>query len=156
MKLVKQIVPRRRGHSTRTVVGSFGAGAAIAFVLSKLDRRRRHEAVERTTSAARGAAADAARKTDYAAGHVKGAAHAVTTPLRSEREYDDTTLARNVETELFRPADAPKDRVSINVADGVVELRGQVADAAQVEQLEAAAKDVEGVKDVRNLLSTAG
>jgi osmotically-inducible protein OsmY len=155
MRLAKQIAGRRRGHSTRTVVGAFGIGAAAAFVLSKLDRRRRHEAADRTASAARGVAADAARKAEYAAGHVKGAAHAAASPLRGEREYDDNTLARKVESELFRPPDAPKDRVSVNVANGVVELRGQVDDAAQIDQLGDAVRKIDGVKDVRNLLQTA-
>jgi hypothetical protein len=36
------------------------------------------------------------------------------------------TLARGVESEIFRPADAPKGKVSVNVAHGVVELRGEV------------------------------
>jgi osmotically-inducible protein OsmY len=72
-----------------------------------------------------------------------------------DREYDDVTLARKVESEIFRPADAPKDKVSVSVADGVVELRGELDDPEQVEQLGKTAKGVEGVKDVRNLLHTA-
>jgi hypothetical protein len=33
-----------------------------------------------------------------------------------------------VETEVFRPADAPKGKVDVNVANGVVELRGGIDD----------------------------
>ena len=43
--------------------------------------------------------------------------------------------------------------MSVNVADGVVELRGELDDQSQVEELGKAAGKVEGVKDVRNLLS---
>jgi hypothetical protein len=51
------------------------------------------------------------------------------------KDYDDATLAHKVETELFRPADAPKGQVSVNVNDGVVELRGELPDQRQIDEL---------------------
>ena len=120
----------RRGPSTRERVVKIGAAvgitAAVAFVLAKVDRRK-------------------------AAGKAKGAVSSVTT-----KDYDDVTLARKVETELFRPADVPKGAISVNVNDGVVELRGELADQAQIDALGDNAKKIDGVKDVRNLLHTAG
>jgi osmotically-inducible protein OsmY len=152
-RAAKAAVPRRRrDQSTRTVVGAFGLGAGSGILLSKLDKRRRHVARDRAAASARDVAEASARKADYAAGVAKGAAHGVTSPLRGEREYDDVTLARKVETEIFRPADAPKGAVSVSVVDGVVELRGQLDDAEQIQALAEQAKRVEGVKDVRNLL----
>jgi osmotically-inducible protein OsmY len=138
-----------------TVVGAFGTGAATAVALSKLDRRRRHMAADRAAATARSVATETARKADYAAGKAKGAVHAVTAPARPEREYDDVTLARKVESEVFRAPDAPKDKVAVSVANGVVELRGQLDDTAQADRLVEEARRVEGVKDVRNLLGTA-
>jgi osmotically-inducible protein OsmY len=67
---------------------------------------------------------------------------------------DDVTLARKVETELFRPDDVPKGAISVNVNDGVVELRGELPDQAQIDQLGDTARRISGVKDVRNLLHT--
>jgi osmotically-inducible protein OsmY len=120
----------RRGPSTRErvmkIAGAVGIIAAIGIVLAKLDRRK-------------------------AVGKVKGAASGVT----GGKDYDDVTLARKVETELFRPADAPKGQVSVNVNDGVVELRGELADQKQIDELGANAKKVDGVRDVRNLLHTS-
>ena len=72
------------------------------------------------------------------------------------KELDDVTLARKVESEIFRDADAPKGRVSVNVANGVVQLRGEVERPDLVEELEAATRKVQGVKDVENLLHPAG
>ena len=77
-------------------------------------------------------------------------------PGRSTGDLNDPALARKVESEIFRPADAPKGSVDVNAEFGVVFLRGQVADEAQVTKLEAAARGVEGVKDVKNLLSAGG
>jgi BON domain len=67
-------------------------------------------------------------------------------------EMDDTTLARKVETEIFRGADAPKGSVDVNVVDGVVELRGQVKRPEQVRELEAKTRAIPEVRDVENLL----
>jgi osmotically-inducible protein OsmY len=66
------------------------------------------------------------------------------------------TLARKVETEIFRAADAPKGSVSVNAENGVVFLRGTVDDRAWIERLGAEAKNVDGVEAVRNLLHLPG
>jgi osmotically-inducible protein OsmY len=130
-KVAKRAAPsRKQSRSKKLLIGLAGIGAALAAVLGIVKRRR---------------VADAA----------KGAAHGAKSAVTPDREYDDVTLARKVESEIFRPADAPKDKVSVSVADGVVELRGELDDPEQVEQLGKTAKGVEGVKDVRNLLHTA-
>jgi osmotically-inducible protein OsmY len=130
-KLVKR---KARGPSTRErvgkIAGAVGITAAVAFLLSKIDRRK-------------------------AAGKAKSTAQGAAAAATGGKEYDDVTLARKVETELFRPADAPKGSVSINVNDGVVELRGELPDQAQIDELGDNAKKIAGVKDVRNLLHTA-
>lgn len=85
---------------------------------------------------------------------VRGKAKSGLTP--SPESYDDVTLARKVETEIFRDADAPKGDVVVNAEHGVVFLRGQVKDPEQIQELEKAAKAVDGVKDVETLLHTPG
>jgi osmotically-inducible protein OsmY len=85
-----------------------------------------------------------------AAGRAKGAVQSV----GGGKDYDDVTLARKVETELFRPDDVPKGAISVNVNDGVVELRGELPDQAQIDELGNTARKISGVKDVRNLLHT--
>ena len=69
----------------------------------------------------------------------------------SER-LNDPGLKAKVESEIFRDADAPKDKVSVNVEDGVVVLRGEV-EPEQADRLVRDASDVDGVSEVRNLLS---
>ena len=68
----------------------------------------------------------------------------------SER-LNDPGLQAKVESEIFRSEDAPKDKVSVNVEDGVVYLRGEVPDRAKMDELVAAARKVDGVKGVENL-----
>ena len=71
-------------------------------------------------------------------------------------DVDDVTLARKVETEIFRDADAPKGEVSVDVQAGVVYLRGMVADDQWIERFADEAKKVDGVKGVKNLLHRPG
>jgi hypothetical protein len=72
------------------------------------------------------------------------------------KDLDDATIARKVESALFRSTPAAKGKVDVNVVDGVAQLRGQIRTAAQIKALEAAARGVPEVKDVDNLLRTKG
>jgi len=72
------------------------------------------------------------------------------------KDPDDVTLARKVETQIFRPADAPKGDVSVDVQAGVAHLRGTVADDEWIARLGDDAKKVDGIKGVENLLHRPG
>jgi osmotically-inducible protein OsmY len=87
---------------------------------------------------------------------VRGAAERALHPQsRQSPPADDITLAHKVETEIFRPADAPKGTVNVNAVDGVVFLRG-TATSEQITELESKVRAIPGVKDVRNLLHVPG
>ncbi len=83
---------------------------------------------------------------------VVGKTKALTNRPSPKPDMDDQTLKNKVESEIFRAADAPKDSVNVNVVDGVVELRGEVKRPEIKKALEAEARAVPEVKDVRNLL----
>jgi osmotically-inducible protein OsmY len=88
------------------------------------------------------------RTKGYATGRVQRVKH-----LREQpKDYDDATLADKVKSEVFRPADAPKADVNVNVANGVVELRGQVDDPELIDELVKRVRKVHGVQDVRSYL----
>jgi osmotically-inducible protein OsmY len=72
------------------------------------------------------------------------------------KSYDDPTLARKVETELFRAEDAPKGQVDVSVAGGVVTLRGQLESEALIADLLAQTRSIQGVRGVESLLHTPG
>jgi osmotically-inducible protein OsmY len=72
------------------------------------------------------------------------------------KSYDDTTLARKVETELFRPADAPKGEVDVSVTRGVVTLRGEVGSPDLIADLVERTRKIQGVQGVESLLHTPG
>lgn len=69
---------------------------------------------------------------------------------------DDVTLARKVETEIFRDPDVPKGQINVNAEHGVVFLRGEVEQGDLIKDLEQKARGVQGVVGVENLLHTPG
>jgi osmotically-inducible protein OsmY len=50
----------------------------------------------------------------------------------------------------------PKGSINVNAENGVVYLRGEVNEPGQVEKLAEAARSVDGVREVKNLLHTPG
>jgi hypothetical protein len=73
-------------------------------------------------------------------------------PPRPPKDLDDVAIARKVESAIFRSRTVAKGKVDVNVADGVVWLRGEVKTPDLVRQLEAKAREVPEVKGVENLL----
>ena len=138
-----------------TFAAGAGLGAATAYFLDgDSGARRRNLVRDKAGKYARrgGGAAQAAAA--QAQGMAARAQHAATGG--DSAPGDDNTLKRKVETELFRAPDAPKGSVDVLVVDAIVELRGQVDDAAQGAALESAARKVTGVRDVRNMLHLPG
>jgi osmotically-inducible protein OsmY len=69
---------------------------------------------------------------------------------------DDVTLARQVESELFRDEEVPKGQINVNAENGKIYLRGQVEQPEMIRDLEQRARSVHGVHDVENLLHLPG
>jgi osmotically-inducible protein OsmY len=129
-------------------------GYLLAFFLdAQSGKRRRHVARDRAIAMTRRFA-----RRSRAVPRAAYAAKQKATHLREESkpQPDDVTLARKVETTIFRAADSPKGTVVVNAVDGVVYLRGEVPQPELVNELEEQARKVQGVRDVQNLLHTPG
>jgi hypothetical protein len=136
----------------RIVLGA-GLAGAVAFLA---DARRRKVTRDRVLAFFRRSGRKAAR-----AGRGVGAeAYGVTQKARHLREqpkdFDDATLTRKVETEIFREAGSPKGAVDVNVQNGIVQLRGEVERPEVIEELVKKARKVQGVEEVENLLHLPG
>jgi osmotically-inducible protein OsmY len=138
------------------LIGAAAGAAAAHFLDPDNGARRRNTLRDRTASKARSTASSAQSQAQYVAGQAKGAASAVTpSPTRVE-DADDVTLARKVESVIFRDSDAPKGDVSVDVQAGIAYLRGTVADDEWIERLCTEARAVDGIKGVKNLLHQPG
>lgn len=134
------------------------AGAALAFLFDKdRGRGRRAELGQRLGAVARRAEGRGERAGRHAgsdaAGMVQRAAH----PKSSQSPPpNDVTLARKVETEIFRDDDVPKGSIVVDAADGVVNLRGKADTEERIDDLERQARSIPGVRDVRVALTVGG
>jgi osmotically-inducible protein OsmY len=132
-------------------------GALLAFFLDpQSGRRRRATTRDRGLGMARRSAQRAERAGRGVAAEAYGTAQKVKHREEEPKELDDVTLARKVESEVFRDQDAPRGSVNVNVQDGLVQLRGEVERPELIEELVARTRRVQGVRDVENLLHTPG
>lgn len=157
---VGQLKARRAQPIPKAPAGAaFVAGAATgvgtAYLLDPQNgTRRRKIARDKLLKLGRRGAREAGRKAQYAAGVAKGAAAEAAGAGEGTADLNDPALARKVESEIFRDAEAPKGQVNVSAVAGVVELRGAVDDPASAERLANQAKEIEGVREVRNLITT--
>lgn len=143
-----------------------GTGAAAQYFLDPDEgRRRRHMARDRFVAALRGGSRQARRGAErtaqQAADRAYGAAHEMARAVDPERrrapgELDDTTLARTVETNIFSDADVPKGSIDVLAENGVVQLRGEVKQPEQIEDIGRRTAGIDGVVEVINLLHLPG
>jgi osmotically-inducible protein OsmY len=129
-------------------------GAALVYFFDpQQGARRRNMLRDRTLAFFRRGGRRAARRVGAKAYGLKQKA----THMREEpKTFDDQTLKAKIESEVFRPADAPKGAVNVNVENGVVYLRGEVQQPEIVEELEQRVRSIQGVERVENLLHTPG
>jgi osmotically-inducible protein OsmY len=136
-------------------------GAAIAALTYFFDpqegTRRRKMARERALAFLRQRGRSAGRAGRAVASEAYGLKQKATHPHEEEKpQPDDATLARKVESEIFRDAEVPTGQINVNAEGGVVFLRGEIADPDLSKDLEKAARNVQGVREVENLLHTPG
>jgi osmotically-inducible protein OsmY len=147
---------RGDGNSKKRVAAAGAAGLAGAYFLDpESGKRRRHIARDRALALIRQGAETTRRQAEYRKGQVEGRFEAAKSQVGPEKPAaNDQALAERVKSEIFRPADAPKGSVNVNVERGVVYLRGEVGDGDQIKKLVEHAGSIDGVAGVENLLHT--
>ena len=132
-------------------------GALLAYFFDPQNGNgRRRMLVDRSGALFRSGGRRAGRAGRAVAAEAYSVSQKVTHLREEPKDFDDATLANKVRTEIFRDADAPKGAVTVNVQDGVVQLRGEVERPELIEELVAQTRKVQGVRDVENLLHTPG
>jgi osmotically-inducible protein OsmY len=135
-----------------------GLGALIAYFFDpESGNRRRALARDRIPALFR----RSSRQIEHAGRAAAAEAYGVKQKVKHLKEEekpqpDDVTLARKVETEIFRDEDVPKGQINVNAENGVVVLRGEVGATTMIKDLEKRTRKVQGVKEVENLLHVPG
>ena len=142
----------------RRIVLLAALGAAVTYFFDPSQgRRRRNVARDRGFAAVRRGAGRGRQLGRRGAAGLYGVKQKVRHRREEEKpQPDDVTLARKVETEIFRDPEVPKGKINVNAVDGVVELRGEADRPEMIGDLEDRVRRVQGVREVRNLLHLPG
>ena len=142
----------RKGLWTAT---AGAAGAAVAYFLDPdRGRARRNRTKDQAAAALRRRKAETEREARYVEGKAAGAA-AQAQGGGQPRPQDDVDVAHAVR-QAFSAAGVGTDDVTIEAAEGVVTLRGQVGSEDDKQRLEQAAGSTPGVSEVRSWLHLPG
>jgi osmotically-inducible protein OsmY len=135
-----------------------GLGAALTYFFDpEQGRRRRAMTRDRIAAMFRRTARRGERLGRAASAEAYGVAQKVKHREEEPKpQPDDVTLARKVETEIFRDADVPKGQINVNAENGKIVLRGEVGQPEMIRDLEERARNVQGVQEVENLLHLPG
>lgn len=118
-------------------------------------RRRRHEFAARSRHGTRRVATRVGRVSRYLAtmGYRRGLHWLERLPAKPAK---GRMLLDRVESELFANPSIPHGRLSLEVEDATVVLRGQLDSRAAISQVEETVQDIPGVSGVKNLLHLPG
>jgi hypothetical protein len=132
-------------------------GAALAYFLDPdRGRTRRARTSDQIGAALRSSGRRAGRTRRRLSARTAGMVEKARYQQHDYQAPNDAALAHKVESELFGRPEVPKGRINVNAEHGVVVLRGQVETTEQIDQIEEATRQIEGVTDVKNLLHVAG
>jgi osmotically-inducible protein OsmY len=139
-------------------IRNLGLGALLAYFFDPDNgRRRRAIARDRIPAFFRRMSKRAESTGGAVAAKAEGVKQKATHRKEEEKpQPDDVTLARKVETEIFRDAEVPKGQINVNAENGKIVLRGEVDKPELIKDLEKKTKKVQGVTEVENLLHTPG
>ncbi|HEX9381107.1 MAG TPA: BON domain-containing protein [Gaiellaceae bacterium] len=135
--------------------GALGALVAYFFDPSS-GTRRRHTLRDRTLALFRSGGRQAARTGRGVAAEAYGVTQKVQHLKEEPKDFDDSTLAAKIRSEVFRDLEVPKGQINVNVQRGVVQLRGEVSRPELIDELVEQTRNVQGVRAVENLLHVPG
>jgi hyperosmotically inducible periplasmic protein len=140
------------------LVACCAGGASLMYVLDP-DRGRRRRNMFRDQLAARFRRAVRGIRSMWrgAAADAYGVTHRMVHLVPRETDVaDDETLRQRVESQLFRDRHVPRGRLNITAEHGMIILRGELDDPADIERLEDRVSRIHGVRGVHNLLHPIG
>jgi osmotically-inducible protein OsmY len=146
-----------RGPSLRSWITAAIVGGGLAWFLDpNSGARRRNITRDKLRSLLRRGTREAERRVGYARGQAYGIVQERVPHRRDNPDPDDVTLRDRVESEVFRDRRIPKGQINVNVADGVVELRGELPSQGDIDYVVERVRQVPDVREIHNYLHLPG
>ncbi len=138
-----------------SLAGAAAVGFGLAYFLDpNSGAGRRSIARDKLMSKARGTAGDLAGAARGAGARAGGAVAAATSDEKVPE--NDQALTEKVKSEVLGDPEVPKDKINIDVSDGIVALRGELESRELMQALDEKVRKVTGVRAVQNLLHLPG
>jgi hypothetical protein len=147
-----------RGQATWLCITSWLGGViAMYFLDVERGRRRRNMLRDRFLARMRRLGRGFRGIWREAAAETYGVSHRIVHLVPKPTEVtDDETLRQRVESQLFRDRHIPKGDLNISCEHGMVILRGELDNAADIGRIEERVRRMPGVRGVQNLLHPRG
>jgi hyperosmotically inducible periplasmic protein len=141
----------------RTFIAAGLAGAAAAYLLDPVSGRgRRSRLRDQAMAALRRLRRRAEQRGRYVTHLAEGKLAQLVRPSPEAFDVDDATIGDRIRSEVLGTGDVRRFRISVDVADGIATLRGEVDSDAQIRAIESRVGGVAGVAEVVNLLHLPG
>lgn len=132
-------------------------GAAIAYFSDPVSGRgRRTRLRDQAMARARDARRRSGSRARYTLHATRGKLAEMASPGPDTPFVDDATLTQRIRSAVFGRADVADDRISLDVADGVATLRGELDAQDEIDALARRVRAVAGVRDVVSLMHLPG
>jgi len=153
---IKGFDPRALGAGVswlRLLAAAVVGGLAVYLLDPQHGNRRRKMAADRTAAMLRRSVRRGRRFSRYLGSRLYALPQPMLHARRGPSEpMDDVTLARKVESLLFRDPHIPKGNININAEHGTVVLRGEVEHPEDIREIERRVRNIDDVQEVRSLL----
>jgi osmotically-inducible protein OsmY len=101
-------------------------------------------------------AQQAQQQASYYSGQATGVMRETVPHTPDNPNPDDNTLKDRVESEIARGPEISRANLNINVADGIVELRGEFKTQQEIDQIVERVRQIPNVKGIHNYLHLPG
>ena len=146
-----------RGPSIRSWIVAMIVGGGLAWLMDpQAGNRRRSLLAGKLNSLMNRGSRSAGASSRQVADRAQGVLVESVPHSRDNPDPDDTTLKDRVESEAFRDTPVLRGKMNVNVAGGIVELRGELDSQAEIDQVVAAVRAVPDVRDIHNYLHLPG
>ncbi|HLJ68259.1 MAG TPA: BON domain-containing protein [Chloroflexota bacterium] len=149
---------RQRHFLRRTIILSAMAGVILEYFWDPGEgRHRRAVTRDQIRATLRRAGRRLGKQARYLEGEAYGMVEETVHLHRPDNvDPDDATLRDRIESQLFRDWAVPKGDINVNVAAGIVELRGQVDQPGEIDEIEQKVRHITGVRAIHNYLHVPG
>lgn len=129
---------------------------AMYFLDPQNGAQRRKMVLDQLGSSARTGASGAGQAAARVGGQAYGIVQETVKRTPDNPNPDDNTLRDRVESEIFRDPETSRENINISVVDGTVEIRGELPNQGEIDDLIQRVQKIPNVRNVHSYMHLPG